>query len=194
MNKLEVNDKQLQLIQNALDFYSRVGIGQFTVIKEHPTFEKILEDHCRPNKKIEVGDRTPQGEILEIKDGKALINGSVKDGRWNEEPEWKDVKNVVLSTDYTKYHTIRDNVDDMLLFPRNGLLCDNTLTKHASLGINNKKVDKTCRMAFDIVQVIRHERWKKNPKRSSMTVDSHIHFTHREDNTSELIKCYLKED
>lgn len=192
MNKLEVNDEQLQLIQNALDFYARVGIGQFNVIKEHPTFEKILEDHCRPKKKIEVGDKTPQGEILEIKDGKALINGSVKDGKWNEEPEWKDVKDVVLSTDYALYHTIQDNVDDMLLFPRNGLLCDNILTKHASLGIHNKKVDKTCRMAFDIVQVIRHEYWKKNPKRSNMTVDSHIHFTHREDNTSKLVKCYLE--
>lgn len=192
MNKLEVNDEQLQLIQRALDFYARVGIGQFEVIKNHPTFENTLYKHCRPKGKIKVGDRTPQGEILEIKDGKALINGSVKDGRWNEEHEWEDVKDVKLSTDYSMYHNIRDNVDNMLMFPRNLLICDDTLPKHASWGIHNKNVDKTCRIAFDIVQVIRHEYWKKNPERSDMTVDSHIHFSYRDDNSSKLIKCHLE--
>ena len=74
---IECNKKQLQLIQRALDFYSRVGIGQFTEIKNHPTFENHLYKVCAPDKTPEVGDRTPQGVILEIKDGKALINGSV---------------------------------------------------------------------------------------------------------------------
>ena len=34
MNRLELTDEQLLLVERALDFYSRVGIGQFDVIKE----------------------------------------------------------------------------------------------------------------------------------------------------------------
>lgn len=83
MNRLELTDEQLWLVQEALDFYARVGIGQFDAIKDHPTFQRHLENICRPKKEPEVGDKTPQGEILEIKNSKALINGSVgKDGRW----------------------------------------------------------------------------------------------------------------
>ena len=97
MNRLELTDEQLWLVERALDFYSRVGIGQFDVIKEHPTFESYLYEVCTPNKEPEVGDRTPQGEILEIKDGKALINGSVskETGHWCDKPEWKKLENVL---------------------------------------------------------------------------------------------------
>ncbi len=196
MNRLELSDEQLWLVQEALDFYSRVGIGQFNVIKEHPTFERHLEEVCRPVKEPEVGDRTPQGEVLEIKDGKALINGSVskETGHWCEEKEWKPIKDVKLSTDYSRYHRIRDNVDMMLIQPRNLLINDTTMNSNGSWGIYHPSVDDSCRMAFDIVQVIRHERWKNNPKRSTITVDSHIHFSHRNDNTSNKIKCELNID
>lgn len=196
MNKLELTDEQLWLVQEALDFYSRVGIGQFNVIKEHPTFERHLEEECRPKKDPEVGDRTPQGEILDIKDGKALINGSVskETGHWCEEKEWKPIKDVKLSTDYSKYHRIRDNVDLVLVQPRNMLINDPQMSQHGSWGIHHPSVDDSCRMAFDIVQVIRHERWKKNPNRNTMTVDSHTHFTHRKDNSSNKIRCELNFD
>ena len=196
MNKLELTDEQLWLVQQALDFYSRVGIGQFNVIKEHPTFEIYLEEVCRPTKEPEVGDRTPQGEILEIKNGKALINGSVdkKLKRWCDKQEWKKLKDVKLSTDYTKYHRIRDNVDMMLIQPRNMLINDSQMTQHGSWGIHHPSVDDSCRMAFDMVQVIRHERWKNNPDRNTMTVDSHTHFTHRKDDTSNKIRCELNID
>lgn len=193
MNRLELTDEQLWLVQKALDFYSRVGIGQFNVIKEHPTFENHLIDVCRPKKEPEVGDRTEQGGILEIKDGKALINGSVSKstGHWCEEKEWKELKDVKLSTDYSRYHSIRDSVDQMLVQPRNMLINDFTLSEHGSWGIYNESVDDSCRMAFDIVQVIRHERWKKDENRNSVTVDSHIHFSHRKDKSSDKIKCEL---
>jgi hypothetical protein len=193
MNRLELTDEQLWLVQKALDFYSRVGIGQFNVIKEHPTFENHLIDVCRPKKEPEVGDRTEQGGILEIKDGKALINGSVSKstGHWCEEKEWKELKDVKLSTDYSRYHSIRDSVDQMLVQPRNMLINDFTLSGHGSWGIYNESVDDSCRMAFDIVQVIRHERWKKDENRNSVTVDSHIHFSHRKDKSSDKIKCEL---
>jgi hypothetical protein len=196
MNKLELTDEQLWLVQQALDFYSRVGIGQFNVIKEHPTFKIYLEDVCRPTKEPEVGDRTPQGEILEIKNGKALINGSVdkKLNRWCDKKEWKKLKDVQLSTDYSKYHRIRDNVDMMLVQPRNMLINDTTMNSNGSWGIHHPSVDDSCRMAFDIVQVIRHEKWKNNPDRNTMTVDSHTHFTHRKDDTSNKIRCELNID
>lgn len=196
MNKLELTDEQLWLVQQALDFYSRVGIGQFNVIKEHPTFEIYLEEVCRPTKEPEVGDRTPQGEILEIKNGKALINGSVdkKLKRWCDKQEWKKLKDVKLSTDYSRYHRIRDNVDMMLVQPRNMLINDPQMSQHGSWGIHHPSVDDSCRMAFDMVQVIRHERWKNNPDRNTMTVDSHTHFTHRKDNSSNKIRCELNID
>jgi hypothetical protein len=196
LNILELTDSQLWLVEKALDFYSRIGIGQFDRIKEHPTFERYLEEHCRPKREPVVGDRTPQGEILEIKDGKALINGSVdkKTRQWCDTQEWKKLKDVKLSTDYSRYHQIRDAVDECLVQPRNMLLCEPTLTRNASWGIYHRSVDDTCRQAFDIVQVIRHERWKINPNRSTATVDSHIHFSHVRDNSSNKIKCTLKDE
>jgi hypothetical protein len=196
MNTLHLTDKQLSLIQTALDFYARIGIGQFNVIKDHPTFENYLYEICRPNKEPEVGDKTPQGEILEIKNGKALINGSVnkKTGHWCDKQEWKKLKDVKLSTNYAKFHDIRDIIDAALTYPRNRLINDLDMPQHGSWGIYNENVDDTCRMAFDIVQVIRHEKWKQIPNRSEITVDSHIHFAHRKDNSSEQIKCELNKE
>jgi hypothetical protein len=194
MNTLHLTDEQLFLVERALDFYSRIGIGQFDRIKDHPTFERHLEDYCRPKRDPQVGDRTPQGEILEIRDGKALINGSVnkKTGHWCDKQEWKKLKDVKLSTDYSRYHQIRDNVDECLVQPRNMLICDPLLTRNASWGINHPSVDDSCRQAFDIVQVIRHERWKRYENRSMMTVDASIHFSHRKDSSSNLIKCEME--
>lgn len=196
MNTLQVTDAQLTLIQQALDFYSRVGIGQFERIKDHPSFERCLEDHCRPKREPQVGDRTPQGEILEIRDGKALIAGSVdkKTGHWCNKPEWKPLKDVKLSTDYSRYHDIRDAVDAALVQPRNMLIGQLDMPRNAGWGIHNPKADDTCRMAYDIVQVIRHERWKQDPKRSSVTVDSSICFAHRKDRSSEQIVCTLNQE
>ena len=130
MATLTVTEDQLRLIQQALDFYSRVGIGQFDAIKDHPTFEKHL------HKEFEI-------------DGK---------------------------TDYSRYHAVRDSADNVIFQARNILYNDNSLSRNGSWGIYNKKVDESCREAFDLIQVIRHEFWKKNPKRSSITVDSSIHL------------------
>ena len=174
---LEVNNSQLRLIQKALDFYSRIGIGQFGVIKEHPSFEMNLYNVCIPDREPIIGDRTPQGEILDIKEGKALIAGSVKNKMWNEEHEWKKLEDVKLSTDSTKYHSIRDNVDARLAEVRNTLIQDYSVGKNGNWGIYNEKVDETCREAYDILQVIRHEFWKADETRSSITVDSSIHLT-----------------
>ena len=115
-------------------------------------------------------------------------------GNWGSGKEvrkWTDVENVKHSTDYSRYHKVRDAVDMALVQPRNMLIQDPFMSRNGSWGIYNPNVDDSCRVAFDIVQVIRHEYWKKDPKRSSVTVDSHIHFSHRADDSSKKIKCKL---
>jgi hypothetical protein len=174
---LQLSKEQLLLISKALDFYSRVGAGQFNEIKDHPTFERHLENVCRPKKEPEVGDKTPQGKILEIEGGKALIAGSVKDGVWNKEHEWKTLKDVKLSTDYTKYHNIRERVDLQLNVARNMLYNDHSISIHGSWGIYHPSVDESCREAYDLHQDIRHFFWNQREDRSSMTVDSSVHYS-----------------
>jgi hypothetical protein len=79
----------------------------------------------------------------------------------------------------------------MLADCRNVLIQDFSIGSNGSWGIFNENVDDSCRIAYDIVQVIRHEFWKKDPNRSSVTVDSSIHFSYRKDETSGKIKCQL---
>lgn len=134
MAKLEVTNKQLRLIQHALDFYSRVGIGQFERIKEHPTFERHLYN------------------------------------------EFKDEQGI---TDYGKLHQVRDEVDEIFNQAKKLLYNESSAVKNGGWGIGHTSVDDSCRDAFDLVKVIRHEFWKKNPNRSNITVDSSIHLTDR---------------
>ena len=184
MATLTVTNEQLCLIQKALDMYSRIGIGQMWAIKEHPTFENILSDKLRPKKELEVGDRTERGEIVEIKKKKIKTKGRW-DGR-EEIREWPK-EEVKLSTDYSQFHDIRDKAEKILNQGRNMLLQDN-LHDNASYGIHNPNVDESCRVAFDIIQVIRHEFWKADPDRSDITVDSHLHLRTKD---SEKIKVEL---
>jgi len=137
MATIELNNSQLSLIQRALDFYSRIGAGQFNVIKEHPTFERHLAN--------------------ELKD---------KNGK----------------TDYSRFHHVRDSVDTMLVQPRNMLMQDLLYPRNGNWGIHNPKVDESCREAYDIIQVIRHEFWKADETRSDITVDSSIHLTTKNSN------------
>jgi len=191
MNTLTVTDKQLFIIQEALDFYSRIGIGQFNVIKDHPTFQEHLYNEFASKKPLKVGDRTQRGEIVEIHPKGKWIKTKGSWGDGEEIKKWTDVENVKHSTDYSQYHDVRDIVDAALVYPRNRLMNDLEFPQHGSWGIHNENVDDSCRIAFDIIQVIRHERWKQNENRSMATVDSHIHFTHRKDNDSNKIKCHL---
>lgn len=174
MAKLELTNKQLRLVQTALELYSRIGILQLEEILRHPTIEQVIEDRFRPKKPLEVGDRTERGEIVEIK--KKHIKTK---GRWsgNEEVKtWKDIENVKLSTNWTQVHQTRDDASDLLAEVKR-LVSGENYGRNASYGIHNKNVDSSCRDAFDIVQVIRHEFWKANPHSSSITVDSSVHIT-----------------
>lgn len=169
MATITCTNKQLLLIQTALDFYSRVGIGQFDVIKDHPTFERSVYTQSAPNKKLEIGDRTMRGEVVKIT--KKYIDTK---GRWNGQEEvkrWTDIENVKHSPDWDRYHRLRDDVDEILVNARN-LLCNITLGRNGSWGIYNEKVDESCREAFTIIQKIRHKFWLANPDKVSYTVDS----------------------
>ena len=141
MATLKVSEEQLRLIQRALDFYSRVGIGQFNVIKDHPTFERHLHNESKDE------------------------NGE---------------------TDYGHFHSVRDDVDSILHVARNVLYNDSSIDKNGSWGIHNPKVDDSCRDAYDLIQVIRHEFWKQNPDRSSATVDSSVHLTDSKNSNIEI--------
>jgi hypothetical protein len=188
MNKLELTDEQLNVIQEALDFYSRIGMGQFNRLVDHPTFDKILSDKFRPTE-VTVGSRTPQGEVLEIKDNEALISGSVKDGKWCKEHEWKPLNEVVLSTNYDEKHEMIDVLNQMLIQPRNMLLNTELDYIHHSFGIYSDKVDESCRVAYDIIQVIRNARYIHRGG-TSYTVDSDVMLTTKD---SDKIKLNIEE-
>jgi len=183
MATITLTQEQLRLVQDALDFYSRVGIGQFNVIKEHPTFENQLKkEFALGEGPFKVGDKTTRGEVVEIDPESKWIKTK---GTWNtkeETREWTDIENIEYSVDYNRYHRVRDSVDAMLVQPRNMLLNDLTLPKNASWGICNPDVDESCRVAYDLVQVIRHEFWLANPDRSEHVVMSSVHLTTKDSN------------
>ena len=183
MATLEVNNEQLRLIQSALDLYSRIGIGQFGVIKDHPTFEKHLHKEFAVGEgPFAVGDKTTRGKIVEIGPKGKWIKTTGSWGNGEEIKKWTDVDKINYSTDYSRYHEVRDSIDSILVQPRNMLIQEPTHPRNGSWGIHNPKVDETCREAFDIIQVIRHEFWKANEKRSEVTVDSHIMLTTKDSN------------
>ena len=167
--KLECTKAQLRLIQKALEFYNRVGIGQFDVIKDHPTFEEALYRQFSPTKELEIGDETLRGVVTKITKSAVWTKGSWGNGE--EIRKWTDVEKVKHSPDWDKMHDLEKEVDDKLNEVRN-LLYGETMSKNGSWGIYNSKVDESCREAFEIVQKVRHAFWKENPDRSNMTVDS----------------------
>lgn len=166
-------NEQIRLIQKALDFYSRIGTGQFDEIVQHPTFEKALYRQFSPKKPLEVGDKTMRGEVVEIdKKGKWIKTK----GSWGEGEEikkWTDVENVTHSPDWGSLHAMEDTIKNQLNIARN-FLYGEEMSRNGSWGIYNGKVDESCREAYSIIQCIRHEFWKANPNRNSMTVDSSV--------------------
>ena len=174
MAKLEVSNEDLRLIQRALDLYSRIGILQFETILENPSIYDMIGSQYTSKKKLEVGDSTTRGTIVEM--GKDFIKTEGYFNNVNEIREWKDVENVKLSPDWEKVHETRDQVralGNQIKY----LVCENKYSSNAGPGIHHSLVHDSCRRAFDIIQVIRHEFWKENPDRSSITVDSSVHFS-----------------
>ena len=176
MAKIELTNEQLRLIQNALELYSRVGIMQIDHIMYHPTVDSLLYQQFTSKDELKVGDSTMRGDIVEIGDGFIKTKGSWGNGE--EIKTWEDVSNVKRSPDWGKLHEQRDLIKQTCSNLKNMICGDYEIyNPNASYGIHSPKVDNTNREAFDIIQVIRHEFWKKDEKRSNITVDSYIHPT-----------------
>lgn len=181
--KIEMNENQARLLINICDFYGRIGILQWRHILDHPAIDKMMDEFHKPKRDPRVGDSTPQGTILDIKGGKALINGSVKDGMWCKDPAWIPLEEVKLSTNYSQKH-FAEKIGIQLLNQVKEL--NTGEFGEMSFSIASPEVDDSCRVAFDIQEVIRHELWKQDEKRSRSTVDSNTaHHWGKEP----LIKC-----
>lgn len=170
---LSCDEDQLWLIQKALDFYSRVGIGQFKEIIDHPSFENSLRNQCSPKKEFEIGDQTERGVIVEIAEDLSYIKTKGHWGNGEEVKTWTDVHNIRFSPDYNRLHRLQDEAEHLLIQARH-ILYGEQMGKNGSWGIYNPQVDETCREAFNMIQVIRHERWKQDPNRTNYTVDSSV--------------------
>jgi hypothetical protein len=153
-------------------------------IKDHPTYEGALREKLRPKKTIEVGDKTEQGEVVKMTKTRIQTKG------WwggKEELRWFPKEQVKLSIDYSKFHHIRDAGERVLNMGRNMLLSD-MIPHNGSYGIHHPSVDESCRVAFDMIQVIRHEFWKANEDRKEYTVDASVHLSTKD---SDKIKVEL---
>ena len=51
MAKIKLTNKQLKLIQNALEMYSRIGILQLDKIIDHPTIINVIQKKFTKEKK-----------------------------------------------------------------------------------------------------------------------------------------------
>ena len=173
MAKIELNNKQLHLIQRALDLYSRIGILQLEEILSHPDIEKIIYDKCTQKKDLEVGDDTMRGKIIEINEDYIKTKGNWGNGE--EIKTWTDVEDIKLSPDWDQRNEIKKDVEFHISYIKS-FISGQHLGNRGSLGIHNPNV-RSSREAFDIIQIIRHEFWKENPNRSSITVDSSISLT-----------------
>jgi hypothetical protein len=169
MATITCTNKELKLIQTALDFYSRVGILQLDRILEHPTIESLLREQFRPKEILKVGSQTERGKVTKITKKSIWTKGSWGNGE--EVRKWDDVENIKLSIDYNKYHARGDEIKE-LLSQVNSVIYAKPFGLNKSLGIYNEQVDESCRESFEIIQKIRHQFWLANLSRSNITVDS----------------------
>lgn len=171
MAKIELTDKQLRLVQDALESYSRAGILQWRYVYDHPSVQRYLIDSFTPDKELKVGLNTMRGKIVEIGNGYVKTKGSWGNGE--EVRTWTDIENIQISPDWNKYHEAKSKIESLFGDVNRIILQDPTFPDGASPGIHNPK-SKEALEAFDILQVIRHEFWKADPTRSSITVDSNV--------------------
>jgi len=188
MAKIEVTNEQLKLIERALELYSRIGILQLEHILEHPGIDKLLTkkhtvDYDEP---LDIGVETRRGEVVEIGEGYVKTKGSWGDGE--EIKTWNDIDNIKRSPNYSNMHREEDVIKEMLdkIELR---ISSNDVIRGSSYGIFDKEnVDESNRVAYDLVQVIRHEFWKSDENRSEVTVDSSVMLTTK---NSDKIKVEL---
>lgn len=185
MATLECNNEQLRIIQNALDLYSRVGMVQLETILDHPTIDRAIEDNYTPQKEIEVGDNCLQGKVVKVTKNYIWTKGS-----WGKGEEVRRFKReeMRLSPDWEGVHRMRDDVRRLAGLMKAGI-SRGELGTNGNYGIHSKKVDESCRVCWDILQVIRHEFWLEQCEKNTWSVASHVS---RSSNT-ENVKVKLDE-
>ena len=195
MATLECTNDQMRLIQDALELYSRIGILQIDHIMYHPSIAQMVENQFRPKKdKLEVGDKTNRGTVIEIgkkyiitestwsdwrdrhtKEQIEKIEKENPNGWYKEKRKWTDINNIKLSINYNQYHSHVDKIKEVCSELKN-LISGNPhiQSKNASYSIGRKDEGSQNEEAYNMIQVIRHEFWKENPNRSLITVDSSV--------------------
>lgn len=171
MHILKLTQEQLLVTKKALDFYLRIGIGQFNEIVSHPTFEEFLFKTFSDQSPLKVGDNTMRGEVVEIAKNGKWIKTKGSWGNGEEVKKWTDVDKIKKSPDWTKLRETQEKAEDLLSIGRN-VLMNTTLGKNGSWGIHNENVDESCRVAYDIQKAISHEYWKQYKDENYWSVDS----------------------
>lgn len=88
-----------------------------------------------------------------------------------------------------KYHSRKDEINSLLNRVKNLLYNDEKDTPiNSTWGIFNPKVDQSCLVAYDLLQVIRNEFWKNDPERSEVAVDSSVTLWTKD---GDKIKCKI---
>lgn len=153
MPALVVTPHQLHVIQNALEFYIRVGIGQMQAIINHPTYSHTLREGLRPKRELSIGDQTESGKVISIFEDSILTEGD-----WGEgiEKRWYKREEVKLSVDYQNLDSFEQEALQHLMKGRNILLQRN-LEDSTSYGLYHDTVDETCRTAYDVLKVVQQE-------------------------------------
>lgn len=174
MAKIELTNQQLQLIKNALELYSRIGILQIDKIIDHPTVEKLIIDQFSKHTPLQVGDKTGRGEVVEVGEGWIKTKGTWGNGE--EIRTWTDTENIKHFPDWNKVHETQDKIRQLCSEMKNLISGDPLIaSQNASYGIHNPRVGEENRQAYDIIQVIRHEFWKADPDHNPYVVSSSVH-------------------
>ena len=113
MATIKLTDKQLHLVQSALDLYSRIGTLHLDVILDHPSVNNMLDEQFTPKKEFEVGDLTVRGVITEINKKSIKTRGWWGNGG-EEIKTWTDIDKIKLSPDWDKIHDTRDKIKNYL--------------------------------------------------------------------------------
>jgi hypothetical protein len=171
MAKIELSNKHLQLIKDALELYSRLSLLQIERILEHPDIENLIESNFRDNTPLKVGDETERGVVVEI--GKNLVKTR---GIWEGKEEvktWTDVTCIKKSPDWEKIHILNHDANSIIA------ILKNIITQNNTVFVKKTSISNDC---FDMVQIIRHEFWKNNKNKSEHTIDSSILLSNKDNN------------
>ena len=182
MAKIELTNKQLRMVQEALELYSRAGILQWRYVYNHPSVQKYLKESYSDEKELKVGVNTMRGTVVEIGEDYVKTKGTWGNGE--EIRTWTDVENIEISPNWSKYQNAKNKIEKMFGDVNRIILNDFTFPDSASPGIHNPNSRESLEV-FDLIQIIRHEFWKANPNRG-IGVDSNINI-----NTGNNIKVEL---